>query len=99
MKLHVDTQGRFPRLTGVRTVVLHDRGGRIHHVHQALVFEGPDAPPTTTFLEAIARRAATRRAGLPPDLLALHLEGSFPGLGPHRVDVARGVLVRVAIDP
>jgi hypothetical protein len=93
MNLHVETHGRFPRLTGVRTVVLHDRRGRIHHVHQALLFAGPALIPSLSGLEAIARRAANRRASLPPDLLVLHLEGPFPGHAPHRVDVARGVLV------
>ena len=93
MNLHVETQGRFPRLSGVRTVVLHDRGGRILHVHQALLFAGPAPTPTASALESIARRAASRRRGLPAELLVLHLEGPFPGSGPQRVDVARGALV------
>jgi len=91
MNLHVETRGRFPGFSGVRSIVLHDRGGRIHHVHQALLFEGPT--PSLAALEAIARRAAGRRVGLPPDLLVLHLEGPLPAAGPYRVDVARGVLV------
>jgi hypothetical protein len=93
MNLHVETRGNFPRLGGVRTIVLHDRGGRIHHVHQALLFEGPAPTPTLAALEATARQAASRRVGLPADLLVLHLEGPLPGSGPYRVDVARGVLI------
>ena len=93
MNLHVETRGRFPRLCGIRTIVLHDRGGGIQHIHQALLFDGPAPPPTLAALEATARRAASRRVGLPTDLLVLHLEGPLPGSGPYRVDVARGVLV------
>ena len=93
MNLHVDTRGKFPKLAGVKTLVLHDRGGRIHHVHQALLFAGPGPAPTAVALEAIARRAASRRPGLPEDLLVLQLEGPLPGPGRYRVDVARGVLV------
>jgi hypothetical protein len=93
MNLRVDVRGKFPRCTEVHTVVLHDRSGRVHHVHQALVFESKAAPATPGFIEAVARKAASRR-GAPADLLALHLEGPVTGTGPHRVDVARGVLVR-----
>ena len=50
MNLHVDTRGKFPKLAGVKTLVLHDRGGRIHHVHQALLFAGPGPAPTAVAL-------------------------------------------------
>lgn len=93
MNLQVQVQGRFPRCIGVRTVVLHDHGGRIHHVHQALIFESARRVPDAAALEAVARRGANRRRPLPEGLVALHLEGAFPGPGPHRVDVARGVLI------
>jgi len=92
MNLRFDVRGRFPRCTEVHTVVLHDRSGRIHHLHQALVFESTAAPPAPGFIEAVARKCASRRRA-PPDLLALHVEGPLPGTGPHRVDVTRGVLV------
>ena len=89
MNPKVTTTGKFPRCVGTHTVVLYEPAtGHIHHLHHALIFEGPR--PAEADMEATARRSArhNRFAPLPADLGALHLHDANLPDGPLRVDVA-----------
>jgi hypothetical protein len=94
MNAKVTTTGAFPRCVGTHTVVLYDPStGHVHHLHHALIFEGPR--PAESAMEATARRNAThdRFAPLPANLSALHLHDTQLTKGPHRVDLATRQLV------
>lgn len=96
MNANVLTRGSFPRCTARHTVVLFDaQTGRIHHVHCALLFDGPGSRPSPTEIEAVARRNAAQRRpkGSLPMLEALHIQDSGLGPGPHRVDVVTRKIV------
>jgi hypothetical protein len=87
MSAQLITQGKFPRCVGTHTVALFDpKTGRVHHLHHALVFEGPR--PADQAMETTARRNAAhpRFKVTQPGLEALHLHDVTLTKGPYRVD-------------
>lgn len=94
MRSHLASLGRFPAVVGTRTVVLFDPGtGRVHHLHHALLFDGPGPAPGPHELEAVARRNAARRGPLPDAVHVLHLKDEPLPPGPCKVDLATYTLV------
>lgn len=93
MSAHIVTEGSFPRCIGTHTVVLYDvKTGRVHHRHQAFIFEGPR--PSNEAMEQLARKNAAHRGGPLPDLAALHLTDVPLAPDAGRVDVAQRKLVQ-----